>query len=200
MKKNGTKVTRKDLTELEERFCQEFHKDLNVSDAYRRAGGSSKNAASIGCRMIKRPQVRARITELVAGTLERTKIDADWLLTRLAAEANADFKDLFDEKENLLPIRQWPLIWRQGLIQGFEVEEITIGKDGTSISKLKKVKMGDRMRRLDSIGRHVAVGAYKDFIEVTGIGDKAADRIESAIQERESLSLELKRIREKNAE
>ena len=45
---------------------------------------------------------------------EPMKVDADWLLTRLAAEAEADIADLYDEAGDLLPIRQWPAIWLLG--------------------------------------------------------------------------------------
>jgi phage terminase small subunit len=94
---------------------------------------------------------------------ERTRIDADWLLARLAAEAQADVNDLYNEDGRIKPVKDWPLIWRQGLVAGLEVETI-----GEGAGHLTKVKLSDRIKRLELIGKHIDVQAFKDKIEHTG--------------------------------
>ncbi len=50
-------------------------------------------------------------------------LHADWVLTRLTAEAEADLTDLYAVDGELKPVRDWPLIWRQGLVSGLDVDE-----------------------------------------------------------------------------
>jgi hypothetical protein len=48
----------------------------------------------------------------------------------LVDEAEADLADLYDDDGNLLPIHDWPKIWRQGLVQGMDIEELFDGYAG----------------------------------------------------------------------
>ncbi len=99
---------------------------------------------------------------------ERTKIDADWVLTRLTHEAMADLADLYTENGELRPVAEWPLIWRQGLVSGLDVDEDIQG--GTKVGQVTKVRLSDRIRRLELIGKHVNVQAFAERKEIGGIG------------------------------
>ena len=59
--------------------------------------------------------------------------------------------------------------WRQGLVTGIDVEIIR-GPDGSEMGILKKIKISDRIKRLELIGRHVSVKAFKDRISL-GVDD-----------------------------
>lgn len=159
-----------DLNAKQQRFCEEYLIDLNASQAAIRAGYSADTAYSIGSENLSKPEISARIAELQAKRAAATGIDAAWLLNRLADEAKADVNDLYDDEDNLLPVRDWPLIWRQGLVQGLEVEEIYEGKgkDRVNVGRLRKVKLDSRVKRLELIGRHIGVGAFKDVINLAG--------------------------------
>src|SRR3990167_2648262 len=74
------------LTPLQERFCEEYLKDLNASQAAKRAGSKAENTSPAGSEFLANPNVAARITEMKAARSAETKIDAAWLLTRLAQE------------------------------------------------------------------------------------------------------------------
>ncbi|SIT58834.1 Terminase (fragment) [Mesorhizobium prunaredense] len=50
------------------------------------------------------------------------------------------------------------------------------GKDRKQIGSVKKVKLSDRVRRLEAIGRHVSVAAFRDTLEIKGL-DGLADRL-----------------------
>jgi phage terminase small subunit len=50
----------------------------------------------------------------------------------------------------LLPPEEWPLIWRQSLVTGVNIEAITVG--GVEIGTVKKARFSDRIRRLKMIG------------------------------------------------
>lgn len=144
-------------------FVAEFLKDLNATQAAIRAGYSAKTAKQQGQRLLTNVDVSAAIAAGKADRSERTKVDADWLLTRLADESVADIADLYDELGNVKPVKEWPLIWRQGLVAGVEVERI-----GAGAGTVTKIKISDRIKRLELIGKHIDVQAFKEKVEHTG--------------------------------
>ncbi len=154
------------LNAKQARFVEEYLIDLNATQAAIRAGYSTKTAGQQGFDLLKKPEIEAALARAQAERAERTKVDADWVLTRLASEANADLADLYDENGALRPIHDWPLIWRQGLVSGVDVEELRV--DGEAIGTVRKVKLSDRIKRIELIGKHVDVQAFKDQIEHKG--------------------------------
>lgn len=157
-----------DLTPKQRQFCLEYLKDLNGTQAAIRAGYSEKTAQEQASRLLSNVIVADFIAKLQAERAEKTKIDAAWLLERLAIEASADANDLYDEDGNLLPVKDWPLVWRQGLVQGIETEgaAVTDPFTGEKVikSRVSKIKLADRVRRLELIGRHVGVQAFRDNV------------------------------------
>lgn len=158
------------LTDKQERFCLEYLVDLNATQAAIRAGYSRDTASKIGSENLSKPDVAARIAELQAERSRETKIDAAWLLKRLAEEATADVADIWADDGTLLPISEWPMIWRIGLVQGIEVDEIYEGAGDSRkfVGYTKKIKVSDRIKRLELIGKHVGVQAFKDQVEHSG--------------------------------
>jgi len=94
---------------------------------------------------------------------ERTKINADWVLQRLALEAEADLADLYNEDGAIKSIHDMPLIWRQGLIAGVDVSQMFGDDDGT----ITKIKISDRIKRIELIGKHVDVSAFQENMNLT---------------------------------
>lgn len=158
------------LTPKQQRFVDEYLVDLNATRAAVRAGYSQKTADVQGPRLLGNVGVGRAITEATAKRQERTKIDADWVLQRLALEADADLADIYDEKGALKPVSQWPMVWRKGLIAGVETAQEFEEVDGQKkpCGMVHKVKISDRIRRLELIGKHVGVGAFIDRHEHTG--------------------------------
>ena len=102
--------------------------------------------------------------------------------TALAAnEAEADLGDLYDDNGDLLPIREWPEIWRQGLVTDLEISALYegTGKERREIGHVKKVKFAERLRRLELIGKHIRINAFKEIIEHKGLS-ALAERLERA--------------------
>lgn len=141
-------------------FVGEYLKDLNATQAAIRAGYSAKTAKQQGARLLTNADVQAALAEAMEARSERTRVDADWLLSRLANESLADIADLYDEMGRVKPVKDWPLVWRQGLVSGIEVESL-----GDGAGTVTKIKISDRIKRLELIGRHVDVQAFKDKVE-----------------------------------
>lgn len=156
----------KGLTPKQQRFVDEYLIDLNATQAAIRAGYSAKTASSIGEQTLRKLEVALAITEAQAKRSERTGIDADWVLNRLASEAVADLADIIGSDGVLKPIEEWPLIWRQGLVTGIDVQEDR--QDGVKIGQTVKVKLSDRIKRIELIGKHVNVQAFREQVHQTG--------------------------------
>lgn len=163
-----------ELTKMQARFVEEYLLDLNASQAAKRAGSKAKDLSVAGSAFLANPKVAAAINEAKAARSERTKIDADWLLKRLADEATADVADLYGPDGELLPVKDWPKIWRQGLVSGIDIDEIKV--DGVRMGTIKKIKVSDRIRRLELIGKHIAVQAFQENVNHKGL-DALADRL-----------------------
>lgn len=148
------------LTDKMARFALEYIVDLCATEAAIRAGYSPTTAKWQGVKLKANPLVAEEIARLMEERADRTKIDADWVLKRLAEEAEADVMDIYNDDMTLKPLKDWPKIWRQGLVAGIDVEEIA------DTARVVKVKMSDRIKRLELIGKHIAVGAFRDKVSV----------------------------------
>lgn len=75
------------LPAKQQRFVEEYLRDLNASAAARRAGYSEKNADKIGPRLVGNSRVAAAVAEAQAARSGRTQVDQDYVLRRLKLEA-----------------------------------------------------------------------------------------------------------------
>lgn len=164
------------MTPKQRAFVDEYIKDFKGGPAYLRAGFkvSQRVAESNASRLLRNAEVQQSIAAAMEARSKRTQIDADWVLRRLAGEAEADMADLYDEDGNLRPIRDWPMVFRRGLVVGFETVQEVDGK-GEDARRLlvRKIKLQDRTKTVELIGRHVNVQAFKDRLEVEDVTDRA---------------------------
>lgn len=159
------------LTPKQERFVQEYLLDLNATQAAIRAGYSAKSADKIGSQLLGKTGVSAEIARAMEARNARTGIDADWVLRRLAQDATADLADLYDDNGGLKAVKEWPMAWRTGLVAGVETvhERDGVDPDGNpSFVTVRKVKLLDRSKLLEMIGKHIEVGAFKEKVEHSG--------------------------------
>lgn len=154
------------LSEGHARFVDEYLIDLNGAKAAIRAGYSADNARYIAYQLLQRPEVSAAVADALAARAERTQIDADWVLRRLVDEAEADIADLYGPDGGLKAVKDWPMIWRKGLVAGMDVEEVHA--DGVVVATIRKIKVSDRIKRIELIGKHVNVQAFRERVEHTG--------------------------------
>ena len=172
------------LNDQQQLFVLEYLVDFNATKAAIRAGYSKRSAGSIGHELLKKPEIQSAVSEAVKERTERTQIDADWVLRRLAADLTADIADLFDDKGVMRPVEEWPMAFRTGLVAGLETEEIieTPAEDQldpqaqggalkrrrksqaqpTVAVRVRKIKFSDRKSRIELAGKHVDVQAFKE--------------------------------------
>ena len=159
------------LTAKQELFVAEYLANgYNATQAAISAGYSKKTAKEMGAENLAKPHIAAKLEAGKAKVLEKVNIDAEWLHRRLAEESDADIADLYDEDGVLKHPKDWPLVWRKGLVGGMDVEQLFIGKGEkrTRIGQVVKLKLSDRVKRLELLGKHVKVQAFKENINLEG--------------------------------
>lgn len=142
------------MTVKRHRFVAEYLKDLNATQAAIRAGYAKKGAKDQAYQLMQQPEVAEAIEKAMGERSKRLQVDADYVLHRLTEIDQLDLADIFDLDGKLMPIRQWPLIWRQ------MVKEVDM--------KTGKVKFHDKLRALELIGKHVNVNAFREQVNHTG--------------------------------
>jgi len=68
------------LSPKRERFCQEFIKNHNATEAAKNAGYAEKSAQMQGSRMLLNAMVKARIAQLEKPIADRLHLDTEWVL------------------------------------------------------------------------------------------------------------------------
>lgn len=145
-------------------FAAAYIVNLNATDAAQAAGfkGDRHVLAVRGREMLLDEDVQALIQTEMEARNERVRIDADWLLRRLADKAEADLADLYDEAGGLKPVKDWPAVWRKGLVAGVE----TVGAGTAGV--ITKVRLADRTKIEELLGKHVDVRAFAERHEHSG--------------------------------
>jgi phage terminase small subunit len=144
------------LTEKQERFCNEWVIDFNGQYAAIRAGYPAQSAHVVGCKLLKRANVIARIAEIRAETSIKTGISLERTLEQLGKMAHVDPAEMYNPVTGeLLPITQMPEHVRQSIVS-IEQEEIKV--DGMVLGVVKKIKLAPREKAVDMIMKHL--GGY----------------------------------------
>ncbi len=154
------------LTPKQRRFVEEYLIDLNATQAAIRAGYSHKTARQIGEQNLSKLDIANAIAKAQNARIERTEINADYVLKRLVEIDQMDALDILYEDGTLKPISQWPKVWRQYL-SGLDIMEMSAGGDSDNLAFIKKIKWPDKVKNLELIGKHVSVQAFKDKIDHT---------------------------------
>lgn len=150
------------LTPKQQRFVEEYLIDLNATQAAIRSGYSERTANEQGARLLVNVSVQQAIQEQQSKRSERVQVDADYVLKRLVEIDQMDVLDIMDDQMKILPLRDWPKIWRQ-YISNIENLELSDGE-----GCFKKIKWPDKVKNLELLGKHVSVGAFKDKVEHSG--------------------------------
>lgn len=169
------------LTPKQRRFVEEYLLDMNATKAAIRAGYSKQTANQQGPRLLENQDVRNAIDASKAKRSEKLEVDSEYVLRRLVEECEADLADLYTDVGDLKPIEDWPEVWRRGLVAGVEVEALFEGhgEQRKQIGYVKRVRLSDRLRRLELIGKHIRVNAFQETVQHKGL-DALAERLERA--------------------
>jgi len=142
------------LTAKQQRFVAEYLVDLNAKQAAIRAGYSPRSAETNGNRLLRNAQVAAAVEAAKAERQARTEITADAVLQRLAAVAFGDVRELFGEDGSLKPVGELSEA-AAAMLASLDVV-MTLNDDG-SVTRTSKVRLNDRLRALELLGKHLGM-------------------------------------------
>jgi phage terminase small subunit len=167
----------------QEMFCMEYLKDLNGSAAYKRVYPKSSDAAArVGAsKLLSNPNIMRRISELKNGRADRTKLNGDMVIKRLAdiAFAHIGLVATWDEEGRLTLKETKDLTERElAAIDDIQCSPVSDG-DGGLLGYKKRVKMKDSLKALELLSRHL--GLLDGNGGNTGDSDAAAKRLLEAI-------------------
>ena len=147
------------LSPKQEAFVAEYIKDLNATQAAIRAGYSPKGADATAARLLVNVRVAEAVAKAKQDRAERAQVDAQYVLNRLVEIDQLDVADLLNEDGSVKAVKDWPLAWRRS-ISGLDVLEVG-GKDDLQ-ALVKKLRLPDKLRNLELLGKHVGVQAWGD--------------------------------------
>ncbi len=153
-----------ELNEQQKRFCEEYIKDLNATQAAIRSGYSEKSATQSASRLLTYDNVSRYIKELSAERSNAVKFDANTILKELLMMATADISEAYTPEGWLKPLNEIPESVRK-LISGLEVNELFDGQgdDKHIIGVAKKIKFADKLKALELLGKHLKL--FTDKVE-----------------------------------
>lgn len=156
------------MTDAQKRFCDEYLIDLNATRAYKVAYPRCKkeetaNAAS--SRMLRNVKVQEYISKKQQEIEKRTEVTQDMVIKELAKIAFLDIRKLYTENGQLKNIADMDSE-TAGAISSLEtLEEYEgYGDDREKIGDTQKVKLLDKTKALELLGRHL--GIFNDKIDV----------------------------------
>ena len=167
------------LTAKQQRFCDEYLIDLNVTQAAIRAGYSKKTANEQGARLLVNVSIQKKISELQKEREKRTEITQDSVLHELALIAFAKASDyakvvekdaMVEVEGNMIPVLDEngnPVKYRT--VEPILTDELTEDQK-KAIAVIKKgrdgfeIKPYSKIQALELLGRHL--GMFTDKVEV----------------------------------
>ena len=156
------------MTDAQKRFCDEYLIDLNATRAYKVAYSRCKKdeTANVnGSKLLRNTKVQEYIAERMKEREQRTEITQDMVIKELAKIAFLDIRKLYTENGQLKNIADIDSEIA-GAISSLEtLEEYEgYGDDREKIGDTQKVKLLDKTKALELLGRHL--GIFNDKIDV----------------------------------
>lgn len=156
------------MTDAQKRFCDEYLIDLNATKAYKVAYPNCKKdeTASVnGSRLLGNAKVQEYLLEQMNAREERTKITQDMVIKELAKIAFGDIRKLYTDTGSLKNIKDLDDDTAAALAGVETFQEFDgRGDDREYIGDTKKVKMVDKTKALELLGKHL--GMFKEKIEL----------------------------------
>jgi phage terminase small subunit len=157
-------MTSKKLTPRQTLFVSEILIDGNAAQAAIRAGYAPKAAKEQGYDLLTRPHIAEAVAAKRAKRLQRNEVTADRVLQELARIAFFDVRKALNPDGSMKPLDQLDDD-TAAPIAGLDLAELR-DEDGSPIGVLKKIKIAEKLRALEMLGRHL--GMFNDKLKISG--------------------------------
>ncbi len=153
------------LTDQQALFAREYLKDLNATKAYIRAGYSPNGASTGASELMSTSAVRDEVARLDAHRVSAADVSAISILRELNRLATFRTADMFDERGNLKPPKDWTPEMSAS-VASFEVVARNLSAGDGSTDTIHKVRLYDKTRALELLAKHLSL--LIDRVEHTG--------------------------------
>ncbi len=140
------------LTDKQERFCQEYLVDLNATQAAIRAGYSPRTAGQTGHDNLKKPEIAVRVAELKEERAERTRVTADKVVKELARIAFTDMRSFVEWGSGGVKLKESSDLCADDSAAVTEVSE-SFGENGRTL----KFRLGHKDSALKLLAQHLGL-------------------------------------------
>lgn len=139
-------------------FVSEYLKTKNAKQSAIKAGFSKKSAEVTGSRLLRNAQVKAKIEAALGKVEEKAIITVAEVVSELKKIGFADLRKAYGTDNKLLPLAQIPDDVAAAMI-GVESEELYSGsgQDRERVGDTVKVKLADKVRCLEALGKHLGI-------------------------------------------
>lgn len=163
------------LSAVEELFCVAYSNSFNGRQAYQDAVDNTttdNSAASVASRMLQKPEIQARVAELIEERKQRLEVDGDLIIHELMTIGFASISEFIDEQGDISPelIKNASPQLRRAIA---EVTNTYSDKGGAQ----RRIKMHDKIRALELVGKKLKL--FTDKVEHSG--DQSAPPIMNII-------------------
>nr|BFD63169.1 terminase small subunit [Bdellovibrio sp. HM001] len=154
-----------ELTDKQKIFVLEYLVDLNATQAAIRAGYSEKSARCIASENMDNPKIQAEIQRQMDARASKVGVTSELVLGELLKIATFDIRRLYNADGSMLKPSEWPDDVAKA-VAGVDIEDLFDGhgEDRQQIGYTKKVKIWDKPKSLELLGRHLKL--FTDKIEV----------------------------------
>lgn len=158
----GNRVARQRRT----RFVKEYLLEHNATKAAIAAGYAVKSATVTGSRLLSNANVQAELAEHAEKLNAKLDISIERVAQEFARIAFCDIRKMFRDDGSLKPVSEWDPE-TAAAVGGMDVNELFEGNgdDRSQVGYIKKVKMTDKVRALEGLGRYLKM--FVDRVEVT---------------------------------
>lgn len=147
------------LTDKQQKFCDEYLVDLNSTQAAIRAGYSKTSAKVIGCENLTKPDIQEYLQKKRKLWANKLEITQERILTEYARIAFSDLRKFYDDNSRLLAPKDLDDDAAASLagIEVFEEFGFDIKGDRVHIGDTKKIKTYNKIQALDSLSKHLGM-------------------------------------------
>jgi len=167
-----TRSTYDGISHQEQRFVDGYARTLKIRDSMIAAGYAKSSAAGLGTLMMQRPAVALAISKALEEKSMLARIDASWVLKRLARLADFSIKNFIVVDDNGRLYYDFKAATPDDWYCINEVTVTAVRARHNADEKLwvdqVKIKTNDKMKALELVGKHVDVQAFKDRVDVSG--------------------------------
>jgi phage terminase small subunit len=154
-----------------ERFAQELAKGASQTDA-QVAAGFAYNTGN-ATRLANRPEVKARVQELLTAGAERAEITVERVLAELAKIGFSDIRKLFTDRGSLKRVEDLDDDAAACLSSIEVVTKHVPGGDEGEVEHVAKIKLWDKRAALVDLGKHLGM-----FVDKLALTDSAGNDVD----------------------